>query len=85
MICPCLECEHKDLSKQGRFIDDSGADLRVNHLYLRHRKLRDNPCYNCPKPGEYADYIEETNPMPPTRDVENYTVGSNVLDGSVDL
>lgn len=86
MTPPCLNCEHRELPKMGAYLGTQGRNPTMGqYKHRKKRKLKPNPCYNCLLPGEYADYIEQTNPMPPTRAVHNYTVGSNILDKSLDL
>ena len=86
MTPPCLECEHRELPKQGAYLGTQGRNPTMgNYKHRRKRKLKRNPCYDCLLPGEYADWVEDHNPVPPTRPQQVYTVGSNVLDRSLDV
>ena len=86
MTPPCLNCKHRYNPKMGAYLGTQGNNPTMGiYKHRRKRKLKRNPCYDCLLPGEYADYIEQTNPMPPTRPVEVYTVGSNILDRSLNV
>ena len=84
MICPCRGCKHETLPKQGKFLGmDGNRPTMTIYKHRRKRKLKPNPCYACPLPGEYADHIEETNPMPPMREDQTRYVGGHIMDKSV--
>jgi len=85
MQSPCATCQYKSLPKQGMYLGSWGRTKIGTYKHRPKRKLKPNPCYACKLPGKYADYIERTKPMPPTRAVDVYTVGSNVMDKSLEI
>jgi len=88
MQSPCATCQYKSLPKQGMYLGSCGRTKMGAYKHRPKRKLKPNPCWVCIEngmPGQYADSIENTNPMPPTRAGEVYTVGSNVMDKSLEI
>ena len=84
MICPCRGCENESLPKQGRYLGTEGRNPTMGrYKHRRKRKLTPNPCYGCLLPSKYADHIEETNPMPPTKEDPTRYVGGHIMDKSV--
>ena len=70
MTPPCLDCEHRNLSKSAIFIWHTrppDEKTRKKYTYRHNPKYnRPNPCYDCKKPEEYDDFINGQSLYAPT-------------------